>query len=308
MRHDIVHTVVGQGFGNQLGEAIVAGVLAVSAGWAGSRLDLAPWPASWPLALQVLVGVLLADGLEYARHRASHRYDWLWRIHALHHSVDRMHVLKSGRGHFIDMVLRHLTVFLPLALIGTPTTILLAYVAAVTVLGGIGHSNVDMWLPGFLHRLVMTPHVHRIHHARDGDLALANYANVFPLWDVLFGTFSDPARVRLTGFGIEHDTMPASLWGQIRVAVRAAAQRRAGQLTWSTRSPRRSGSLPPFRSLAQRGWSLAFSGRSPDRARPSTSSGTGPCSSSLRRWYCRQWPRCGCSTVPAWIPRSPRLA
>jgi sterol desaturase/sphingolipid hydroxylase (fatty acid hydroxylase superfamily) len=214
-RHDIVHTVVGQGFGNQLGEAIVAGALAVFAGWAGNRVDIALWPTSWPLTLQVLLGILLADGLEYARHWAAHRYDWLWRIHALHHSVDRMHVLKSGRGHFLDMVLRHLTVFLPLAMIGAPTTILLAYVAAVTVLGGIGHSNIDMRLPAFLHRLVMTPHVHRIHHARDVDLALANYANVFPVWDLLFGTFGDPARVRPTGFGIEHDTMPASLWGQM---------------------------------------------------------------------------------------------
>jgi ornithine lipid hydroxylase len=215
VRQDMVHTVVGQGFGNQLGEAIVAGALALWFGWAGSRLGVTLWPASWPLVLQVVLGLLLADGLEYARHRAEHRYDWLWRIHALHHSVDRMHVLKSGRGHFLDMVLRHLTVFLPLAAIGTPTTILLAYVAAVTVLGTIGHSNVDMRLPGFLHRLVMTPHVHRIHHARDVDLALANYANVFPVWDLLFGTFSDPARVRPTGFGIERDTMPASLWGQI---------------------------------------------------------------------------------------------
>jgi sterol desaturase/sphingolipid hydroxylase (fatty acid hydroxylase superfamily) len=215
VRQDIVHTVVGQGFGNQLGEALAAGTMALWFGWAGSQLGLGLWPATWPLALQVLLGILLADGLEYARHRAEHCYEWLWRVHALHHSVDRMHVLKSGRGHFLDMVLRHLTVFLPLAAIGTPATVLLAYVAAVTVLGTIGHSNVDMRLPGFLHRLVMTPHVHRIHHARDVDLALANYANVFPLWDLLFGTFSDPARVQPSGFGIEDDTMPASLWGQI---------------------------------------------------------------------------------------------
>lgn len=213
--HDVVHLIVGQGFGNQLGEALVAGALAVFAGWAGNRVDVALWPTSWPLALQVLLGVLLADGLEYVRHRAAHRYAWLWRIHELHHSLDRMHVLKSGRGHFLDMVCRHLTVFLPLAMIGTPTTVLLAYVAAVTALGGIGHANVAMRLPAFLHRIVMTPHVHRIHHARDVHLALANYANVFPLWDLLFGTFRDPTRARPTDFGIEHDTMPASLWGQM---------------------------------------------------------------------------------------------
>ncbi len=230
-RQDIFHTIVGQGFGNQLGGALVAGAMALPLGWAGSRFGFAFWPASWPLALQVLLGILVADGLEYARHRAEHHYETLWRVHALHHSVDRMHVLKSGRGHFLDMVLRHLVVFLPLAAIGTPTVILLAYVAAVMVLGPIGHSNVDVCLPGFLHRVVMTPQVHRIHHARELQLALANYANVFPLWDVLFGTFQDPTRVRAVDFGIEDDTMPASLWGQIaapfawqRLVARAVEQ------------------------------------------------------------------------------------
>ena len=227
--HDIVHSLVGQGFGNQLGGAIVAGAMALPLGWAGGRFGFAFWPTGWPLALQVLVGILVADGMEYARHRAAHHYQMLWRVHALHHSGDRMHVLKSGRGHFLDMVLRHLLLFLPLAAIGTPTTVLMAYVAAVTVLGPIGHSNVDVRLPSFLHWLVMTPQVHRIHHAQERELALANYVNVFPVWDVLFGTFQDPTRVQPTGFGIENDTMPRSLWGQIaapfawgRLVMRAA--------------------------------------------------------------------------------------
>ena len=147
--------------------------------------------------------------------RAEHEVSWLWPIHALHHSVDRMNVAKSGRGHALDMILRHLFVFLPLAALGAPTGILLAYVAAVTILGPIGHSNVDVRLPRFLHRVVMTPQVHRIHHARPIALALSNYTNVFPIWDVLFGTFRDPARVEPDAFGVEDDHMPATLLGQL---------------------------------------------------------------------------------------------
>lgn len=214
-RHDVFHTVVGQGFGNQLGAVLVATAMALPLGWAGGRFGVALWPTHWPLTAQVLVGIFVADGLEYARHRAEHTWSWLWPVHALHHSVDRMHVLKSGRGHFLDMVLRHVVVFLPLAAIGAPTDILLAYVAAVTVLGPIGHSNVEVRIPAVLHRVFMTPQVHRIHHARSRELAFSNYANVFPVWDVLFGTFRDPTRVVPDGFGIEGDDMPASLWGQL---------------------------------------------------------------------------------------------
>jgi sterol desaturase/sphingolipid hydroxylase (fatty acid hydroxylase superfamily) len=212
---DILHSLVGQGFGNQLGNALAAGALALGAGWAGGQLGAGLWPARWPLAAQVLLGVFVADGFEYARHRAEHAWGWLWPVHALHHSVDRMNVLKSGRGHFLDMVLRHVLVFLPLAAVGAPAEILLAYVAAVIVLGPIGHSNVDVRLPAWLHRVLMTPQVHRIHHARAPELAFSNYANVFPLWDILFGTFQDPARVAPDDFGVEGDTMPASLWGQL---------------------------------------------------------------------------------------------
>jgi sterol desaturase/sphingolipid hydroxylase (fatty acid hydroxylase superfamily) len=212
---DLFHTLVGQGIGNQLGAAIVAGALALPLGWAGGRFGMDIWPAHWPLALQIAVGVFLADGIEYARHRAEHSWNWLWPVHALHHSVDRMHVLKSGRGHFLDMVLRHVVAFLPMAAVGVPAEVLLAYIAAVNVLGPIGHSNVDVRVPAFLHSVLMTPQVHRIHHARSPGLTFSNYANVFPVWDVLFGTFRNPSRVVPDGFGIENDPMPGSLWGQL---------------------------------------------------------------------------------------------
>jgi sterol desaturase/sphingolipid hydroxylase (fatty acid hydroxylase superfamily) len=61
----------------------------------------------------------------------------------------------------------------------------------------------------------MTPQVHHIHHARESNLGFSNYANVFPVWDVLFGTFQDPTRIKPARFGIENDPIPASLWGQI---------------------------------------------------------------------------------------------
>jgi sterol desaturase/sphingolipid hydroxylase (fatty acid hydroxylase superfamily) len=72
VRQDVFHTVVGQGFGNELGAAIVAGVAAVPLGWAGGRFGVALWPATWPLGIQVLLGIVVADGMEYARHRAEH--------------------------------------------------------------------------------------------------------------------------------------------------------------------------------------------------------------------------------------------
>jgi sterol desaturase/sphingolipid hydroxylase (fatty acid hydroxylase superfamily) len=212
---DVGHQVIGQVFGNQLGELLFLGAAALVAGRLSAYLGMELWPSHWPLAVQGLLLVFLADGLEYGRHRLTHTVSWLWPIHALHHSVDRMHVLKSGRGHFLDMVFRNLAVFAPLVALGVPGEVLLWYPAAVTALGPIGHSNVALRVPGFLHRVLMTPQVHWIHHERELRLSLSNYANVFPLWDLLFGSYRHPEGRESTDFGIEGDPMPADFAGQL---------------------------------------------------------------------------------------------
>ncbi|WP_414715714.1 sterol desaturase family protein, partial [Stenotrophomonas maltophilia] len=45
------------------------------------------WPVQWPFALQVLLAIVCADLGITLVHYASHRIGWLWRLHAVHHSV-----------------------------------------------------------------------------------------------------------------------------------------------------------------------------------------------------------------------------
>jgi sterol desaturase/sphingolipid hydroxylase (fatty acid hydroxylase superfamily) len=91
----------------------------------------------------------------------------------------------------------------------------------------------DMWLhanvvwPGRarrLARLVATPGLHRWHHAAPELLASispgprgCNFAGVFPIWDLLFGTFFLPASAP-TAFGTG-DPVPATLLGQLATPV-----------------------------------------------------------------------------------------
>jgi ornithine lipid hydroxylase len=213
--NDLVHAAVGQVGGNALGQATFVYAAALLAGELSHRFGGNLWPADRPLGLQVALLVLLADGLDYWRHRLVHTVPWLWPIHALHHDVDRLSVLKSGRGHFLDMLTRGLVVYAPLVLAGAPREAMLAYAAAVTVFGPIAHANVSVRLPAFLHRLVLTPQVHRIHHAKSLTLSSKNYADVFPLWDVVFGTFEDPERHPDLEYGVEGGMQPEEIVGQL---------------------------------------------------------------------------------------------
>jgi len=213
--NDLAHNVLGGGLGGALSELVVLAVTALAAGHLADAMGGGPWPRGWPLAAQAALAIVLADGLDALRHRAFHRWPLLWRIHAVHHGGDRLHVAKSGRNHFLDMPSRGLFVFAPLALLGAPPEALLAYPAAVAVFGPIAHANLDLRVPSFLHRLVLTPAGHRIHHARRLDLALHNYANVFPLWDVLFGTFLDPTGRERPAAGLDQDPNPPGFLAQV---------------------------------------------------------------------------------------------
>lgn len=193
---DIAHALLGNTLGYALGEAAFVFAAAAIAGALSEQLGGTLWPRGWPLAAQALLVVFLADGLEYLRHRWLHTVPRLWPIHALHHDVDRLHALKGGRLHFLDMSFRSLVVFAPLVVLGAPREALWWYPVAVTLLGPLAHTSADLRFPAWLHRVLVTPPQHAVHHARDPRLSARNLAPVFPLWDIAFGTFEAPGAER----------------------------------------------------------------------------------------------------------------
>jgi sterol desaturase/sphingolipid hydroxylase (fatty acid hydroxylase superfamily) len=213
---------------NQVGERLGVLLLVTIAAGAASQRSLAhhpAWPVAWPMWRQVLLGVVVADGLDYWKHRALHTA-WGWRLHGLHHGITRLHALRSARSHFVEVVMRFLMVYAPLVAVGAPADVLVWHAALIGTLGVIGHSNVRLRLPSSLHRLLMTPQVHRLHHSSERALADSNFANILPLWDVLFGTFSHPDDHELREVGVVGDDVPASFVQQL-----------VAPFTWGGRAP-----------------------------------------------------------------------
>lgn len=210
--HDLGHTVVANGLA-QVTDAAMLALGAIVAGRLGERWGVHLWPTDWPFVAQTILLVVLADGIGYWQHRLEHRVPRLWPIHALHHDVGRLHVLKSARNTFVDMALRSLVVYGPLAALGAPPEVIVWHPLTLLVLGPIGHANVALAIPDVVHRLIVTPPGHRVHHARDRRLSDGNFAVVTPLWDVLFGTFVDPSGEPPPAVGIE-ERLPAGFFHQ----------------------------------------------------------------------------------------------
>ena len=83
-------------------------------------------------------------------------------------------------------------------LFGLPAWILAFYELLDIVITLFSHSNlrIGTGLNRWLRYLIVTPDLHRIHHSSWRPETDSNYGAVFPVWDVIFGTFRPEPRDR----------------------------------------------------------------------------------------------------------------
>ncbi len=146
------------------------------------------WPRTWPLWVQVILGVVVAEFGLYWAHRIAHEWKPLWRFHAVHHSVIRLWIVNTGRFHFIDSLKSIAISMVILLALGAPMEVLIWLSAVTAFIGMLTHCNVDMRF-GPLSWWFNTPELHRWHHSRDLREGNKNYSENIMLWDHVFGTF-----------------------------------------------------------------------------------------------------------------------
>jgi len=106
-------------------------------------------------------------------------------------------------------------VYAPLVILGAPAWVIFWYTSFIGILGVIGHSNAQVRLPSAVHRLVLTPQFHTLHHSIDRALSDSNYANILPIWDIVFGTFSHPDWHAPGEVGVRDDPIPEGFVAQL---------------------------------------------------------------------------------------------
>jgi len=207
---DLAHTVLNKGVAQVVVAAITVMGLAELAAPTGGDW----WPASWPLAAQTALGLVLAEIGLYWKHRIAHEWPPLWRFHAVHHSVTRLWFWNTGRFHLVD-TLTGLAVAMPLLLaLGAPKDVMIMVSAITAIVGILTHSNVEMRC-GALNYIFNTPELHRWHHSKIVAEGNNNYGENLMLFDQLFGTFFHPARRPPAEIGINHP-MPSTFVAQLK--------------------------------------------------------------------------------------------
>jgi len=169
--------------------------------------------ARQPFVLQAFEILLISDFVDYWTHRALHR-GRLWRVHAIHHSPEEMNWLSSSRVHPLNDLITRSGQLLPIIALGFPPTAILAVVPLLSFYVMFLHANVK-WDFGPLRWVVVSPAFHRWHHASDEEGIDKNFAGIFPVWDVLFGTAHFPRNRLPCRYGLCGRQLPDSLWAHL---------------------------------------------------------------------------------------------
>lgn len=165
-----------------------------------------------PIWLQTVEIYLLVDLLGYWTHRMFHGGRW-WPFHAVHHSSEHLDWMSSIRVHPVNELVGNLCRAVPVLLLGLNPLVTATTAPVLTLYGILLHANVN-WDFGPLRGVIASPVFHRWHHSRDPAAIDKNFAGLFPVWDIIFGTYFMPRDRVPEDFGVR-EPMPAGYFGQL---------------------------------------------------------------------------------------------
>lgn len=182
--HDAISDL-GCGISNRLIVSLIAGSLALAYESVHSRFALLQFETSsittWILTF------LLVDLIYYFWHRLSHRVNFMWAVHVVHHQSEDYNLAVALRQALFSPI-TSFPLTLMLAVLGLPTFVVFTCSALNTVYQFWIHTELIGKL-GPLEWVLNTPSHHRVHHGINRRYLDKNYAGVFIIWDRIFHTF-----------------------------------------------------------------------------------------------------------------------
>jgi sterol desaturase/sphingolipid hydroxylase (fatty acid hydroxylase superfamily) len=168
--------------------------------------------------MATMVTMLSIDFASYIIHRWMHSNNLLRKIHAIHHSASELNFFTTYRQHLLEPLILNTARTVAAALgLSIFHWFFKSQTPVITYQGiGIGffvymftvnlhHSHIPVRYPQFLRYILISPHVHHIHHSIDQRHKNKNFGVVFSFWDRIFGSYYDgPIKLNELCFGIEN--------------------------------------------------------------------------------------------------------
>lgn len=158
---------------------------------AAEQFGLLYW-LSLPLWLHAVLAILMMDFIgAYLIHFIQHKVAWMWHFHKIHHTDKEVDTTTALRHHPVESVFRVVALFTAIVSMGVPIWMVMLYQSLSAFMSQFNHANIRLphWLDKALSWIIVSPDMHKVHHSRYQPETDSNYANIFSIWDRLFGTF-----------------------------------------------------------------------------------------------------------------------
>lgn len=168
------------------------------------------------LWLQLLVFFLATDFIQWFTHVMLHKFNFLWRFHKVHHSVQQMGFAAHLRYHWMENIFYTPMKFITVMLIGgfTPEMAFIVFYFAIAI-GHLNHANINLSY-GPLKYILNNPKMHIWHHAKElpaNHKSGVNFGISLSIWDYIFRTNYIPSSGRDIELGFENiEKYPSSFW------------------------------------------------------------------------------------------------
>lgn len=153
-----------------------------------------------PSAFIFIFALFALDFQNYWSHRLLHT-KYFWGVHALHHSDAHMTWTTSYRIHVFEWVLMSIVYVAFVGWLFIPTEIVVMVAIIRVWYGKFNHAQLG-WTFGKFRKILASPNYHRWHHSVSKEAYDKNLADMFPIWDIMFGTHYDPGLCE-TEIGVE---------------------------------------------------------------------------------------------------------
>src|SRR5262245_52656110 len=144
-----------------------------------------------PLLLLIAVNLLLRGFISFFTHYLFHMVPAFWRVHRVHHLDTEFDVTTTVRFHPLEFLIGLLPGVPLVFIFGLTPWVLMLYELIDVAITLWTHSNLGIpkTIDRYIRYVVVTPDLHRIHHSVYERETNSNYGAVFPIWDLIYGTF-----------------------------------------------------------------------------------------------------------------------
>lgn len=211
-KHKVLDSVssISSGFTNIIKDSLGLGLVLVSYPYLLEHLALMEIKATW---LVWLIAFIVIDFAGYWNHRLSHKINFFWNQHVIHHSSEEFNLACALRQSVSNLIGYFPLFLVPAALVGVPFEVI-AILGPIHLFGQFWYHTQHIGKMGWLEYLIITPSQHRVHHAINPEYIDKNLGQILCVWDRWFGTFQEELDSVPPQYGV---LKPAETWNPILI-------------------------------------------------------------------------------------------